>query len=110
MPFQSRRLPPSRIVKIAPWSSTALISTLSLTVVIYFSGRNRRALGCKPSNPAASDVHDEQFRNLDLHHAVQTQLAGNDIAQRAPSSVRNRLGAPIAKRLWQHKHRSACLE
>src|SRR5262249_22133021 len=101
MPFQSRRAPPPRVVRIPPGSSTAVMSTLSLTAVIYSYERNRRALGCRPSNPAASDVHDEQLRNLDLHHAVQTQLAGNDIARRAPSSVRNRLHALIAKRLWR---------
>src|ERR1700746_1774331 len=110
MPFQSRRVPPPRMVNIPSCSSTAPMSTLSLSSVIYSYERNRRARDCKPSNLAAADVHDEQLRNLDLHHAVQTQLAGSDIAGRDPSSVRNRLRALIAKRRWRHKHRSACLE
>src|SRR5215471_2536389 len=110
MPFQSRRVPPPRMVKIPPWSSTALMSTLSLTSVIYSYERNRRARDCKPSSLLALGVHDEQLETQDLHHIVRTQPRGSDIAGRAPSSVRNRLRALIAKRLWRHKHRSACLE
>src|SRR6266481_7771393 len=110
MPFQSRRAPPPRIVRIPPSSSTALSSMLFLATVIYFCERNRRALGRKPSNLSAWGVHDEQLGNLDLHRAVQTQLQGNDIAPLAPSSYRNKVRGLNAKRPSRHKHQSACLE
>src|SRR5215469_380654 len=99
MPFQSRRLPPPRIVRIPSWFSTALMSTLSLTVIICSYERNRRAFDCKLSSLSAWDVHDEQLGTRDLRHTAQTQLPGNDIAGRAPSSVRNRVRGMIAKRL-----------
>src|SRR5215510_1034575 len=110
MPFQSRRAPPPRIVKIPPWSSTALMSTLSLTSVIYSYERNRRARGCKPSSLLAWRVHDEQLENPDLHRAVQSQLPRNGIARRVPLSCRNKVPELNAKRPSRHKHQLACLE
>src|SRR6516225_6525154 len=110
MPFQSRRLPPPRIVRIPPWSSTTLMSILSLTAIIYSYERNRRALDCKPSSLLAWDVRDEQSGSSGRHRVVQTRLLGNDIAARAPSSVRNKLRGLIARRLWRHLRRLACSE
>jgi len=78
--------------------------------LICFCEKNHRALGRKPSNLSAWDVHDEQLGNVDLHRAVQTQLPGNDIARRAPSSYRNKVRGLNAKRPSLHKHQLACLE
>src|SRR4030095_2229330 len=86
------------------------MSILSLTSVICFCGRNRRALGCRPSNLLAWGVHDEQLGNPELHRAVQTQLPRNGIARRGPSSCRNKVPELNAKRPSRHKHQLACLE
>src|SRR5215475_11743080 len=83
---------------------------LSFAAITYSYERNRRALDCKPSSLLAWDVRDEQSESSGRHRVVQTRLPGNDIAARAPSSVRNKLRGLSARRLWRHLRQLACSE